>query len=93
MRLNFSVGDQLYATNVLCFDVYSLKADMFDLSIIKIHLFGTFLVCSENNINVVLYGNCAQEAFDSKTADIEPPIVVVVRFARIVRREGSSFVV
>ena len=46
-------------------------------------------MCRENSINVVLYGDSAQKAFDKKTEDIKPPIVVLLRFAKIARKEGD----
>ena len=47
------------------------------------------IMCRENSIYVALYGDSAQNAFDKKTADIKPPIVVLLRFAKIPRKEGD----
>ncbi|KAI9077464.1 hypothetical protein K1719_040583 [Acacia pycnantha] len=40
---------------------------------------------SGNTINVALWGDCAEETFGKKHEDMEPPITVLVRFARLNR--------
>ncbi|KAI9112818.1 hypothetical protein K1719_016135 [Acacia pycnantha] len=40
---------------------------------------------SENLININLWGECAEETYDKKKEDMEPPIIVLVRFARLNR--------
>ncbi|KAI9111304.1 hypothetical protein K1719_017716 [Acacia pycnantha] len=40
---------------------------------------------SENTINVSLWGDCAEETFGKKHEDMEPPITVLERFARLNR--------
>ncbi|KAI9115783.1 hypothetical protein K1719_013452 [Acacia pycnantha] len=45
---------------------------------------------SENTINVALWGDCAEETFGKKHEDIEPPITVLVRFARLNRNTGYA---
>ncbi|KAI9106557.1 hypothetical protein K1719_022085 [Acacia pycnantha] len=37
----------------------------------------------ENTINVTLWGDCAEETYGKKNEDMEPPIIVLVRFARL----------
>ncbi|KAI9113959.1 hypothetical protein K1719_015210 [Acacia pycnantha] len=37
----------------------------------------------ENSINVTLWGDCAEETYGKKTEDMEPPIIILVRFARL----------
>ncbi|KAI9116980.1 hypothetical protein K1719_011979 [Acacia pycnantha] len=37
----------------------------------------------ENSINVTLWGDCAEETYGKKSEDMEPPIFVLVRFARL----------
>ncbi|KAI9121647.1 hypothetical protein K1719_008680 [Acacia pycnantha] len=40
---------------------------------------------SENTINVALWGDCTEETFGKKHENMEPPITVLVRFARLNR--------
>ncbi|KAI9084392.1 hypothetical protein K1719_033582 [Acacia pycnantha] len=40
---------------------------------------------SENIINITLWGECAEETYGKKHEDMEPPITVLVRFARLNR--------
>ncbi|KAI9114338.1 hypothetical protein K1719_014566 [Acacia pycnantha] len=40
---------------------------------------------SENTLNVGLWGDCTEETFGKKHEDMEPPITVLVRFARLNR--------
>ncbi|KAI9082920.1 hypothetical protein K1719_035063 [Acacia pycnantha] len=37
---------------------------------------------NENIINVTLWGQCAEETYAKKHEDMEPPVIVLVRFAR-----------
>ncbi|KAI9116267.1 hypothetical protein K1719_012434 [Acacia pycnantha] len=37
----------------------------------------------ENSINVTLWGDCAEDTYEKKSEDMEPPIIVLVRFARL----------
>ncbi|KAI9128854.1 hypothetical protein K1719_000337 [Acacia pycnantha] len=37
----------------------------------------------ENSINVTLWGDCAEETYGKKNEDMEPPIIVLVRFSRL----------
>ncbi|KAI9119001.1 hypothetical protein K1719_009676 [Acacia pycnantha] len=39
----------------------------------------------ENLINITLWGDCAEETYAKKKEDMEPPIIVLVRFARLNR--------
>ncbi|KAI9114612.1 hypothetical protein K1719_014310 [Acacia pycnantha] len=40
---------------------------------------------NENLINITLWGDCAEETYGKKHEDMEPPIVVLIRFARLNR--------
>ncbi|KAI9087304.1 hypothetical protein K1719_030774 [Acacia pycnantha] len=40
---------------------------------------------NENLININLWGDCAEETYAKKLEDMEPPIIVLVRFARLNR--------
>ncbi|KAI9084654.1 hypothetical protein K1719_033436 [Acacia pycnantha] len=40
---------------------------------------------NENIINITLWGECAEETYGKKHEDMEPPITVLVRFARLNR--------
>ncbi|KAI9094473.1 hypothetical protein K1719_026698 [Acacia pycnantha] len=44
-----------------------------------------FRIFSENIINTTLWGECAEETDGKKHEDMEPPITVLVRFARLNR--------
>ncbi|KAI9078624.1 hypothetical protein K1719_039373 [Acacia pycnantha] len=45
---------------------------------------------SENLININLWGECAEETYAKKKEDMEPPITVLVRFARLNRNTEYS---
>ncbi|XP_028804723.1 uncharacterized protein LOC114759677 [Neltuma alba] len=47
---------------------------------------------NENSINVILYGDSATRTFNSKPDDLEPPIVVMVRFARILKGKAYGHI-
>ncbi|XP_028753423.1 uncharacterized protein LOC114713014, partial [Neltuma alba] len=50
----------------------------------------SFTIADENerSVNVVVFGQCANEIFRAKGEDLQPPIVVLLRFARINRGKG-----
>ncbi|KAI9084919.1 hypothetical protein K1719_033092 [Acacia pycnantha] len=45
----------------------------------------SILDANENMINITLWGDCAEETYGKKHEDMEPPITVLVRFARLNR--------
>lgn len=80
----------------ICFHLLCLAAILFFhvsdviLSLMSPHyMFSNLLLLHrQNSINVVMYRNCANANFSAKTAEMKPPIVVMVRFARINKKDG-----
>ena len=55
----------------------------------KYYEFHTSILRRQNSVEVVVYGNIANQTFREKTEDLKPPIVVLIKFAKIKERAGK----